>query len=142
MVEAVELRSLVMMDLCIGADGAEKASGQRGVNTFEQLEEDQAERVSVGEKLISAGIWNLGDKSFGPKLGEVIAEGGERIAIGRASECLDDVGMDFGGGKAIAGGNVREADERMHQGELAGVIEPQSRNASSGRGYGRFSEAS
>ena len=41
-----------------------------------------------------------------------------------------------------AGGHVREPDERMHQGELAGVIEPQSRNASSGRGYGRFSEAS
>ena len=142
MVEAVELRSLVIMDLCIGVDGAKESSGQRRINTFEQLEEDQTERVAVGEELISAGIWKLGDKTFGPKLGEVIAEGGERIALGRASECLDDVGMDFGGGKVIAGGHVREPDERMHQGELAGMIEPQSRNASSGRGYGRFSEAS
>ena len=82
-----------MMDLCIGADGAEKASGQRRINTFEQLEEEQAERVSVGEKLISAGIWKLGDKTFGPKLREVIAEGAERIAVGRTSECLVDVGM-------------------------------------------------
>ena len=71
MVEAVELGSLVIMDSCIGADGAEKASGQRRINTFEQLEEEQAERVSVGEKLISAGIWKLGDKTFGPKLREV-----------------------------------------------------------------------
>jgi len=93
MVEAVELGSLVIMDSCIGADGAEKASGQRRINTFEQLEEEQAERVSVGEKLISAGIWKLGDKTFGPKLREVIAEGAERIAVGRTSECLDDVGM-------------------------------------------------
>jgi hypothetical protein len=96
----------------------------------------------VGEKLIAAGIWKLGDETFGPKLGEIIAQGGEGIAVGRASECLDDVGMDFHGGKGIASGDVREAHESMHQGELAGVIEPQSRNASSGRGYGRFSEAS
>src|SRR6516165_5455130 len=99
MVEAVELRSLVIMDLCIGVDGAKESSGQRRINTFEQLEEDQTERVAVGEELISAGIWKLGDKTFGPKLSGVIAEGGERIALGRASECLDDVGMDFGGGK-------------------------------------------
>ena len=71
---------------------AEEASGQRGVDAFEQLEENQAERVSMGEKLIAAGIWKLSDETFGPKLGEVIAEGGERIAVGRASKCLDDVG--------------------------------------------------
>jgi hypothetical protein len=58
MVEAVELRSLVIMDSCIGADGAEKASGQRRINRFEQLRKT-TERVSVGEKLISAGIWKL-----------------------------------------------------------------------------------
>jgi len=31
--------------------------------------------------------------------------------------------MDFRGGKVVAGGNVREAHESVHQGKLAGMIE-------------------
>ena len=74
MIEAVELRPLCVRGSGVGTDGAEEASGQRGVDAFEQLEENQAERVSMGEKLIAAGIWKLSDETFGPKLGEVIAE--------------------------------------------------------------------
>jgi hypothetical protein len=36
---------------------------------------------------------------------------------------------------------VREAHESVHQGELPGVIESQSRNAFSRRSNGRFGEA-
>jgi hypothetical protein len=89
------LRPLCVRGSGVGKDGAKEASGQRGVDAFERLEENQAERVSMGEKPIAAGIWKLSDETFGPKLGEVIAEGGERIAVGRASKCLDDVGLDF-----------------------------------------------
>jgi hypothetical protein len=42
-VVAVELRSLLVMDSGIGADGAEKACGQRGVDAFEQLQKDQTD---------------------------------------------------------------------------------------------------
>lgn len=48
--------------------------------------------------------------------------------------------VDLRSGKAIAGGDVREAHEGVHQGELAGTIEPQSRNAFHCRSNGRFSE--
>ncbi len=67
-IEAVELRPLCVRGSGVGTDGAEEASGQRGVDAFEQLEENQAERVSMGEKLIAAGIWKLSDETFGPKL--------------------------------------------------------------------------
>jgi hypothetical protein len=49
----------------------------------------------VREELIAAGIWKLGDETFGPEFGEVVAERGKRIALGRRSERLDNVGMDF-----------------------------------------------
>jgi hypothetical protein len=50
--------------------------------------------------------------------------------------------VDLPSGKAIAGGDVREAHESVHQCELAGVIEPQSRNAFPCRSNGRFGEPS
>ena len=71
----------------------------------------------------------FGDEPLGSQLGEIVAERGKRIAVGGASERLDDVRVDLRSGKAIAGGDVREAHEGVHHGELAGMIEPQSRNA-------------
>jgi hypothetical protein len=52
------------------------------------------------------------------------------------------VRIEFCGGKAVAGGDVREAREGVHLGKLAGVVEPQSRNALPRRGNGRFGEPS
>ena len=50
--------------------------------------------------------------------------------------------VDLASGEAIAGGDVREAHEGVHQGALAGVIKPQSWNAFSRRSNGRFGEPS
>src|SRR5262245_40673492 len=49
--------------------------------------------------------------------------------------------MEFCGGEAVAGGDVREAHESVHQGKLAGMVEAQSRNALSHWSNGRFGEA-
>jgi hypothetical protein len=38
---------------------------------------------------------------------------------GGAAERFDDGGVDFGSGEGVAGRNVCEAHERMHEGELA-----------------------
>ena len=86
--------------------------------------------------MIAARVWKLGDEPLGPELGEIVAERAKLIAIGRAFECLDDVGVDFSGGEGIASGDVREAHEGMHESELPRVIEPQSRNALSRRPVG------
>ena len=73
---------------------------------------------------MAAGTWKSGDESLGSQLAEIVAERGKRIAVRGTSERLDDVRVDLRGSKAIAGGDVREAHEGVHQGELAGVIEP------------------
>ena len=91
--------------------------------------------------MIAAGTWKPGDEPLGAQLGEIVAERGKRIAVRGTSERLDDVRVDLRSGEAIAGGDVREAHEGVHQGELAGVIEPQSWNAFPCRSNGRFSES-
>ena len=138
-VEAVELGSPLVGDSGIGAGRAEETRSQRGVDSFEQLQEQQADRVTLRGELIAARIRKFGNETLGPQFGKIVAERGERIAFGSTSERLDDVWMDFRGGKVVAGGNVREAHESVHQGKLAGMIEPQPRNAFSRRSNGRLS---
>ena len=60
-----------------------------------------------------------------------------------AAERFDDGWVDFGSGEGIAGGNVCEAHERTHEGELPRVIELEARNAFARRGdrrFGKFSQ--
>ena len=68
LVEAVELRSPLVMEASIRAYGAEKAGGKRRINAFEELQEDEADRVSVREELVAARAWQLGDEAFGAQL--------------------------------------------------------------------------
>ena len=59
--------------------------------------------------MIAAGTRKLGDEPLGSQLGEIVAERGKRIAVGGASERLDDVRVDIRSGEAIAGSDVRAA---------------------------------
>jgi hypothetical protein len=43
LIEAIDLRSLLLIDLAICANRAEKAGGDRRIDAFEQLQEDQAD---------------------------------------------------------------------------------------------------
>ena len=43
LVEAIELRSLLLVESSICANGAEKASGQRRIDALEELEEDETD---------------------------------------------------------------------------------------------------
>ena len=123
LIEAVELRSPLGFEPGICFDGAEKACREWGIDAFEELQEDEADRVPVREQLIATRVRELGNESFGAEFREIVAERGERVAFGGAAERFDDGGMDFGGGEGIAGCDVCEACERMHQGELPRMIE-------------------
>ena len=90
------------------------------------------------EELIAARVGELGDKALGTQLREVVAERSERVMFAAAAERFDDGGVDFGSGEGIAGRNVCEAHERMHEGELPRVIELEARNAFARRGDRRF----
>ena len=94
------------------------------------------------QELIAAGAWQLGHEALCPHLGEIVSQRGESIAVGRASKCLDDVGVDFRGGEGVARGDVREAHEGIHEGELSRVIEPQTWDAFSSGSNGRLCQPS
>ena len=142
LVEAVELRPPLGFEPSIRLDGAEKACREWGIDALEELQEDEADRVSLREELIAARVRELGNKAFGAEFREVVAERGERVMFGGAAERFDDGGVEFGGGEGIAGCDMCEAHERMHQGELPRVVELETRNALSRRGDRRFGELS
>src|SRR6266852_8471117 len=142
LIKAIELRSPLGLESGICIDGAEKACRERRIDAFEELQEHEADRVPVREELIAARVGELGNKAFGTELREVVAERGERVVLGGAAERFDDGGVDFGSGEGIASRDVREADERMHQGELPWVIEFEARNALSGSRDRRLSKLS
>jgi hypothetical protein len=62
--------------------GAEKACGEWRVDAFEERQEDEANRVSLREQLITARVGELGNKTLGANFREVIAERGERVVSG------------------------------------------------------------
>jgi hypothetical protein len=64
LVEAVELRSPLGFEASIWLDGAEKACGEWGIDALEELQEDEANRVSLPEELIAARVRELGNKAF------------------------------------------------------------------------------
>jgi len=65
LIQAIELRSPLGFEPGICFDGAEKACREWGVNAFEELQEDEADRVPLREELIASGIRELGDEAFG-----------------------------------------------------------------------------
>ena len=50
--EAVKLRPLLIRDSGLGADGAEETRRKGRVDSFEQLQENQADGISLREELI------------------------------------------------------------------------------------------
>ena len=50
-------------DICF--EGAEKTCREWGIDAFEELEEEDADRVPLREELIASGIRELGNKTFG-----------------------------------------------------------------------------
>jgi hypothetical protein len=54
LIEAIELRLPLRFEPSVGFDGAEKACCEWGIDAFEELQEDEADRVSVREELIAA----------------------------------------------------------------------------------------
>jgi hypothetical protein len=59
LIEAVELSSSLAFELCVCFDGAEKACGERRIHAFKELEEHEADRVSVPQELIPARVGEL-----------------------------------------------------------------------------------
>jgi hypothetical protein len=50
---------------------------------------------------------------------EVVAERGKGVAFRGRAKCIDDMGVDLDRGEGATGGNMREAHEGVHDGQLS-----------------------
>jgi hypothetical protein len=98
---------------------------------FRRASGREANRVSLQKPLKTARI--------SPWRGFSKGRSGARRACSARGRSRDG-GVDFGRSEGVAGGDVREAHQRMHQGELPRVIELEARDALSGRGDCWFSK--
>jgi len=73
-------------------------------------------------------VGNLLDQTFGSELAEIVAQRGEVVVSGGATQGLGGLGVQFCGGKGAFGGDVGEAQQSVHQGQLPRVIELQAGN--------------
>ena len=67
LIEAIELRSFLGFEPGVCLDGTEKACREWGIDAFEELQEDEADRVPLWEELIAASVRELGNEAFGAK---------------------------------------------------------------------------
>src|SRR5436190_5774472 len=106
----------------------EDGAGERRVEFFEKLQIDQTDTIAVGSEAIAAGFVQPLNEAFGTQFGEIVSQGTQRVFGRGATERCGRVGVDFNGRETILSGNVREADQSMHQCELSGVIQFKARN--------------
>ena len=74
----------------------------------------------------------MATRPFGPEFCQVVTKRGEGVAFGRAAERGEDARIKFRGGKGVAAGDVGEAQEGVHQGELLRVVELEAGDALGG----------
>jgi len=72
LIEAIELRSPLGFEPSICLDGTEKTCHEWGIDAFEELQEDEADRISLRKQLIAARVGELGNKAFGAEFREVV----------------------------------------------------------------------
>src|SRR6266446_4835542 len=120
LVESIELVALVFSEGGIGGNWPKQPGGQRGVDAVEQFEEDDAKPVALRAKAIPSRVcprapWLEAstDRNAGSRVDSWSGVESKRGRGGR---------MAIPGGERIAAGNVREADEGMHDGEPPRMI--------------------
>ena len=85
-----------------------------------------------------AAVRQLFDEAFGAQFREVVAQRSEGVAIGAGAESVEHTGVEFSSGEAVGGGDVAETDERMHERELARIVELEAGDALSSGGDRRL----
>ena len=73
-IQAVELRAAEFVHLGIRAEWPEQTGGERRIDAFEELEEEQTYRVSLREQSIATGARDLFNQTLGSEFGEIVAE--------------------------------------------------------------------
>jgi hypothetical protein len=67
-------------------------------------------------------MWELLDQGLGSKLAQIVSERAHLILVDGIAERLHDVWEQFGRGENASSGDVTEANQRVHQCELSGMV--------------------
>jgi hypothetical protein len=65
LISLVEWADFLRRNRLVSGEGLQNASGERSVKIFEQLEEEHADLVAVGQQLIAVGMRDRFDQSLG-----------------------------------------------------------------------------
>src|SRR6516165_11125533 len=79
LISVVEWAGFLRRNRLVSGERLQNASRERSVKLFDQLQEEHAYLVAVGQQLIAAGMRDLLDQSLGPQLPQVITQGAECI---------------------------------------------------------------
>ena len=74
LVEPVELKAFLLMDLRISGEGLEEPGRQRRVDALEEFEEHETDRVPVREESIPSPAGHLRDKPLALRLTQVFRQ--------------------------------------------------------------------
>ena len=143
LVQPIELMPFHVLEARIAVDRLEEPRGQRRVDAFEELEEDDTEAIAVREQAVSPRPRHFLHEALGAQFREVVAELRQVIRLGGDAQCRDGMGIEVGRLEGPTRGDVRESHEGVHEGQLPRMIQLQARDAFAGgehRGLGEAPE--
>ena len=68
LIQPVESMAFLLSEPGIGGDGREQAGGERSVYAFEELQEDEADRITLWKEAIASRVGNAFDEALRPEL--------------------------------------------------------------------------
>ena len=81
LIQTVELRPVLAVERSVALDRREQAGSQRRVDALEELQEDEADRIALGQEPVAAGVRQLFDETFGAQFEPIVAQGRERVLL-------------------------------------------------------------
>jgi hypothetical protein len=106
LIRAIELAALLFGQDAVATVWRQQAGREGCVDFFEELKEDEADRVALADQSIATGTLDLLDQPFGAQFGKVTTEGGQRVLRLGLPESIQGWDIEVGGGKGAASGNV------------------------------------
>jgi len=84
LIESVKSVTLLFGDMRVGRDGADQSRGQWSVDAFKEFQKQHGESIAVGEQPVATRMLDFLDQPFRTQFGQIVAERGEPILLGRS----------------------------------------------------------
>jgi hypothetical protein len=79
LIEAVKLATFLLGEVAIAGKGLEKTSGERSIDTLEQLQEEHANGIAFVHETVTTRVRQFFHQAFGSEFRKVVAQGGQRV---------------------------------------------------------------